>query len=309
MNAPFAPSAVTAATAAAYRPKKLNERFVEVELHTSRARLSRRDAAAEAFVQTELGDASLTTYSRLFKDPASPINRLMNTVNAVYNYHVANTWPKPEKGRRLLFMPLHEEYRREMNRLMDEAYKTTRALMPNYDAYVQMDINARSQSAIARGQPVRACIDDYPTAEEFEQRLRFELRLTPLPDKSHFMFDLDDDDLAAFENSLKEVETAVRSAAVKSMMEPLQKLIDKISVPLEKGKQRFHDCIVENVVESIEVFKKISGEEDPAVLAMVAKMDTEVKRYSIDWLKESPVMREQASKNLKDIADQMAAFM
>ena len=304
MNAPFAHAAVTA-----YRPKKLNERFVEVELHTSRARLSRRDAAAEAFVQTELGDASLTTYSRLFKDPTNPINRLMVTVNAVYNYHVANTWPKPEKGRRLLFMPLHEEYRTEMNRLMDEAYKATRALMPNYDAYVQMDIDARSQSAKARGQVPRASVDDYPTAEEFEQRLRFELRLTPLPDKSHFMFDLDEDDLQAFENSLKDIETAVRSSAVKSMMEPLQKLIDKISVPLEKGKQRFHDCIVDNVIESIEVFKKISGEEDPAVLAMVEQMDREVKRYSIDWLKESPVMREQATNNLKNIADAMSAFM
>lgn len=303
MNAPYAPSAVM------NRPKRLNEKAIQVQLSTSRARLSKRDQAAEAYVQDALGDESLTAYSKLFRDKANPINRLMTEVNKVYSYHIANTWPKPEKGMRLLPMQIYDEYRAEMKNLMGNVEAMMQKSMPFYDDYVQLDISARSASAVARGVPARAHVSDYPTAYEFQSKLKFDLRLIPLPDASHFLFDIDDADMRAFEDSLKDIEQVARQETVKSMLTPLQHLVDKLALPIGTDGAVFRNSAIENVIEGVERAKKLCIDDSPEVQSVINSLDNEIKKYTLDWLRESPVMRDQAAKNLSNIASQMSGFM
>jgi hypothetical protein len=298
MNTPYAPSAVTAHTTR--RPKQLNEKAIQVQLATSRARLSKRDVAAESFVQGALGDESLTAYSKLFRDKTNPINRLMTEVNKVYTHHVTNTWPTPQKGVRLLPMQVYDEYRREMRSLMDNVEALMQKLMPFYDDYVLLDISSRG---------TRANVSDYPSAYDFQTKLKFDLRLIPLPDVSHFLFDIDEADMRAFEDGLKDIEQMARQETVKSMLVPLQHLVDKLALPIGTDGSVFRNTALENVIEGIEQAKKLCIDDSPEIQAVISALDTEVKRYSLDWLRESPVMREQANKNLSDIASQMSGFM
>jgi len=299
MNSPYANSAVISANHIA-RPKQLNEKAIQVQLATSRARLSKRDVQAESFVQGALGDESLTAYSKLFRDKRNPINRVMTEVNKVYTHHVTNTWPTPQKGVRLLPMQVYDEYRREMRSLMDNVEAMVQKHIPFYDDYVQMDIAARG---------TRASVDDYPSAYEFQSKLKFDLRLIPLPDASHFLFDIDEADMQAFENGLKDIEQMARQETVKSMLLPLQHLVDKLALPIGTDGSVFRNTALENVIEGIEQAKKLCIDDSPEIHAVISALDTEVKKYSLDWLRESPVMREQASKNLSDIASQMSGFM
>lgn len=289
--------------------KKLNEKAVQVQLSTSRARLSKRDVAAEQYLQSSLGDESLTAYSQLFKDKNNPINRVMTEVNKVYSYHVTNTWPTPQKGVRLLPMQNYAEYQREFKVLTGNVEAMMQKHMPSYDQYVQMDIAARSASAIASGKTPRASIADYPSAAEFQRKLSFNLRLIPLPDKSHFLFDVSETDMRALDDWTSEVEEMARQETVKAMLTPLKHLVDKLALPIGTEGSIFRDSAIENVIEGIERAKKLCIDDGEEIKEVIAALDREVKKYSPEWLRESPVMREQANKNLGDIAAQMAGFM
>lgn len=305
MNAPFAPAAVIARP----KPKQLNEKAILVQLATSRARTRKRDVGAEAFVQEQLGDEGLTTYQNLFRDKTNPVNKLLTVHGQVYTNHVKETIATPTKGQRLLPIQIYDEYRISFAAKKSDMEAMKRVVMPYYDDYVRLDIASRSASAVAQGKPARASVADYPSSYEFESKLTVDLRLIPLPEKRHFLFDLSDEDIAVFEDGLREMEMMARQETVKSMLIPLKKLVDKLAVPIGNEGSVFRDSMLENVIEGVEQAKRLCIDDSPEIHAVIAALDTEVKRYSHAWLRESPIMRTQANKNLSDIADQMSAFM
>lgn len=290
------------------RIKRLNEKALIVQLKTGRPRMSRRDKHAEELIRDTFGDDSYTAYSRLFKHTHNPIYRFMQEFNSVYTYHVDNTFPSTERGSRIIGTHFLDEYKRNMRDMIESVNRAKAQLLPNYDQYVQLDIQDRTEHARITGKPTTVSLDEYPTASEFDSRTYLQLRLLPLPDQSHFLFDVDQADVDSIHNYVREIESAVRVDTVKRLFEPVSRLIEKVSQPIEKGK-RFRDSTVTNVSDAIEAFKKLNIDDDPQLSQMVRDLDQEIKQYSIDALKESPVMRQEAREKLDAIANRMQAFM
>jgi len=288
--------------------KSLNEKAMLVKLTMRRANLTRRDATAEAIIQQTMDDASLVVNSKLFRDKNNPINKIMAEVSTIYTYHKANTLPYMDKGPRILPVALYEDYTQQMRDRIHKVDTMVRQFMPQYNTYVQLDIAYRSQD---RTKPQRANTDDYPTAEEFEQKLGYELRFMPLPDARHFLFDIDEADLKAFDESIAMAERIARDDAVKRMLTPLTHLVDKLNVPIDTNGSIFRDSAIENVVEGIELAKKLCMDDSPEIQEIINNLNTEVSKYAVnaDWLRTSPPVRESAAKRLADIASQMGAFM
>jgi hypothetical protein len=95
------------------------------------------------------------------------------------------------------------------------------------------------------------------------------------------------------------------------MLEPLQHLVDKLNRPIGTEGAIFRDSAVENVVEGLEVARKLLLDDCPELSQVIGQLDQAVSKYAEhkDWLRESPIVREQAAKQLDDIARQMGAFM
>ena len=160
----------------------LSEKAMLVKLTTRRANLSRRDEYAESIIQQQMDDASLTVVSKLFRDKANPINQLISTISEGYTYHKKHTLPYIDKGPRVLPNALYEEYTTDMRRLINKTDSLKASLMPQYDSFVQQDIAFRSKGS------GRANVSDYPTASDFESRMGFDIRFSPLPDRKHFLY-------------------------------------------------------------------------------------------------------------------------
>jgi hypothetical protein len=303
MNAPFEFANITAP-----RIKRLNEKAVIMQLRVSRPRMSRRDKQAEDLIKSEFGDDSYTAYSRLFKHSHNPVHLFMQRVNEVYGYHIKHTYPSLEKGQRILAVHMLDEYKSHMREMIEAVNREKSSLIPIYDQCVQLDINDRTQHAIIMGKPTTVSIDEYPTAEEFFARTNLELRMLPLPDQSHFLFDVDESDVNAINSYMRDIEAAVRVDTVKRLLDPVGKLIEKCGQPVEKG-ERFYKSIVTNVVDAVEMFKKLSVDEDPALAQMVRELDTSVKSFSTEALRDSDVMRQEAREKLQAVADKMSAFL
>jgi hypothetical protein len=288
--------------------KRLNEKALIACLKMGAPSFSRRDKAAEQHVQDQFADESLTVRSRIFKNPSNPVYKFMSQWRAVYTYHVNSTYPSNETGQRILAVHALEEYRRVLGDMIEEVNRAKTKLLPMYDNAVQMDIQDRTQKSQSLGKQSDVSITDYPTASQFEQSVYMQLRLLPMPDRAHFLFDVSQDDINALDDYIREVESTIRVEIVKRLLDPVGKLVAKISIPLE-DQSRFHASTVTNVIDAVEAFKKFNVDKDPQLTQMVEELDREVKRYSIDYLKESPTARASARTNLDAIASKMAAFM
>ena len=144
----------------------LNEKAMLVKLTTRRANLSRRDEHAEAVIQQQMDDASLVVVSKLFRDKANPVNRVMSLLSEVYTTHKKMTLPYMDKGPRILPNGLYMDYTTEVRGLIGKLDTQLKAVMPNYDSYVQQDMAYRNGGKAVG----RASVDDYPQAHEFEAR-------------------------------------------------------------------------------------------------------------------------------------------
>jgi len=303
MNAPFELNAINRP-----RIKRLNEKALLVQLKTGRPRTSRRDKTAEEYIQREFGDDSLTARSRIFKSKDNPINRLLQQISAIYKWHFDNTWASGDKGDRILSVMHLDEYRRNINEMIEELNRTKAQVLPHYESCVQMDINQRTEYARTVGKASVVSRDDYPSAGEFDDRTFVGLRLLPLPDRDHFLFDLDENDLAGIESYIGEIEQAVRISTVKRLLEPTAALINKISKSTDETK-RFHNSLVTNISDAVEAFKQVGVDDDPALAAVVRELDQVVKSHSADELRESDNARVEARAKLEAVASKMSAFL
>lgn len=282
----------------------LNAKAMLVKLTVRRANLTRRDTAAESFVQNQLDDTSLVVSSKLFRDTHNPVNQLVSKVGEVYTYHKTHTLAYADKGPRLLPNTQYMDYSAGMRNLIASVDALKAKLMPNYDTYVQLDIQHRSLSPNSR-----AKLEDYPTAEQFEASMGFELKFMPLPDASHFLFDISEDDKMAFVDMMAQVEQGARNETIKIMLEPLSHLVDKLNKPIGTEGAIFRESAINNIVENIERARKLNVSDDPEVTSMIDTLSAAVNVFTgTNVLRESPIVREQAAKKLDYIAKQMGAM-
>lgn len=284
----------------------LADKALLVKLTVRKANLTRRDTTAEVFVQTQLDDASLVVNRKLFRDKLNPINKLMADASEVYTYHKANTLGYIDKGPRILANEAYFDYTTKMRELIGNVDAKLNELMPNYDKFVQLDMMFRSQGRNS----ANVSVADYPTAEEFRDRMGFELRFQPLPEARHFLFDISDADMEVFNQTMADVASSARSEVIKKMLEPLQHLVEKLNKPIGTDNSIFRDSAVENVIEGLEMAKKLNVGGDEDIVMMADTISQAMRPYADNKavLRESPIVREQAAKKLDEIAKQMGAI-
>jgi hypothetical protein len=295
----------------------LNAKAMLVKLTMRRTNLTKRDADAEAFIQQALEDASLTVNSRLFKQPGNPIAEIVTENGRVYQYHKKHTHPHVDRGPRILVNALHQEYCDGMRVCTNAVDNLMARHMPNYDQHVLADIAWRNKMSTMSGKPPRAQVSDYPTAQQFAESMTLDIRFRPLPDRKHFLFDISDEEEAQFQQEMDEVCSMVATNTVVQMLKPLKHLAETLKHPIgatdAEGRRLgiFRDSAIENVIEGLELAKKIAVDPSPELQAAMGELDTAITYWAEkkDWLRESPINRTEAAKKLDAIAQQMAGFM
>ena len=284
--------------------KKLNEKALTVKLTISKPRSAMRDIGAEAFAQSNLNDSSLRVSSKLFQSEANPVRGLLNSSGTVYTYHKEHTLPHIDRGPRLLPGELYETYRERMRALVKDVEDKLARVMPRYDDYVAQDMSVRG---------ARASLGDYQTATDFEAAFKLQFTFAPLPSRSHFLFDVSDEDLAALDTQLEEMAAIAQADLYARLKVPVKKLLDVLCVPVHDkfGKPQsgaiFRDTKVSNVTEAVNIARSLAM-GDELILSMCDDIERTMAPVVVnpDVLRESPVVRESAARRLKEVADRMA---
>jgi ribosomal protein S8 len=287
-------------------PTKLSDKVVLVKLTIRRAALTKRDAYLSDKIQRQEGDTSLTVLTKLFRNKDSAINQIMSSYGEFYQYHKKNTLPYMDAGPRILPNDLYMEYTQEMKHRIAKVDNLLDTYMPMYDQLVLDDVMYRN-SGHAAG---RANASEYPTAEDFRQSMSAELRFQPMPDASHFLFDLSDEDVASFKRAEEEAAQAANADTVQRMLKPIQALVTKLGEYQGLKGERFHNSLVENVIDGCTLARKLAINPTPELLADIAELEDAVQGYlkDVEMIKGSAHKRDEAKKKLQDVASKMAMF-
>jgi hypothetical protein len=295
----------------------LNAKAMLVKLTMRRTNLLKRDVDAEQFIQQALEDASLTVSSRLFKQPGNPVADIVTENGRVYQYHKKHTHPHVDRGPRILVNALYDEYKDGM-RVCNNALSNIMARhMPTYDDHVLADIKWRNKMSELSGKPPRAQVGDYPSAQQFTDSMSVDIRFRPLPERKHFLFDISDEEEAQFQQEMDDMGSIIVNNTVAQMLTPLKHLAETLKVPIgskdAEGKRMgiFRDSAIDNIVEGVKLARKIALDPSPELAAAMSELDATITYWAekMDWLRESPINREEAAKKLDAIAQQMAGFM
>lgn len=288
------------------RVSKLADKAVLVKLTIRRAALTKQDKQVTVAIQQQYGDNSLTALTRLFRDKTNPVNNIMAKVNEVYAYHKQHTLPYVDAGPRILPNTLYFEYTQEMKIRISVVDKMLDTYMPHYDQLVLDDVTYRNAGQ-ASG---RANASEYPTADQFQQAMSIDLRFQPMPDSRHFLFDLDDADVQACEQAEAEAEQAARADTLHRMLKPLHALVARLGEYQGQKGERFHNSIVENVIDGCQMARKLALSATPELLAEIDNLETAAKGYldHVEIIKGSANARADAKAKLEAVAAKMAAF-
>jgi len=291
---------------AAPKASKLSDKAMLCKLTIRRARLTRRDDTVTNAIQQQYNDSSLSAFTKLFRNPTSPVYHIMRAVNEVYQYHKDHTLPYVDAGPRILPSTNYFDYTQEMRGKIAHVEAMLAQWMPMYDQLVQDDILHRNGGTYHG----RATVGDYPSADEFAARMSFDLRFQPMPDKKHFLFDLSDEDEAAFDHALEDAFKLARNDTVVRMLEPLEYLIKRLGEYKGEKGERFHASNLENVLEGCRAARRLAIDPTPEMLATIQELEQAVTAYTFGTtaLKESQATRDGARARLAAIADKMSMF-
>jgi hypothetical protein len=285
---------------------KLADKAMLVKLTTRRAALVKRDNALTSQLQAQEGDNSLTVLTRLFRDKNNEVNRIMAKYNEVYTYHKANTLPYIDAGPRILPSANYFEYTQEMKHRIAVADKMLDNAMPYYDDLVTQDVMFRNTGHAAG----RANADEYPTADQFRNAMALDLRFQPMPDSRHFLFDLSDEDLAECARAEEEALAAANADVLARMLKPLGDLTRRLGEYQGQKGERFHNSVVENVIEGCKTARKLAINPTPDFLTEVSTLEGMAAQYlqHVEIIKGSPAARDEAKRRLSEVAERMGAY-
>jgi len=289
------------------RVTSLNEKAVLVKLSRRKATLTRRDADAEEILQLQLNDASLVVSSKLFRDKNNPVRRALAAADEMYTWHKKHTMPWSDEGPRILPNAMYFEYTQEMKMRIAHAESAADQVAANWDQHVLADLSFRAKAPGA----TRSSPADYPTAEQFRQAIGFDLVFSPLPDSSHFLFDIGDEDKEAFEGAMRDVARSARRDCIGRMLEPVRHLVSKLSVTIGEPGAIFRDSAIENVIEGVELARKLNIDDDLEIVSVTTELSKLIAGINgmKDQVRESQVVRENARDRLKALQDKLAPFM
>jgi hypothetical protein len=284
----------------------LSDKAVLIQLSRKRMRTSYRDAEVEGNVRFQYGDESLTTYAHIFQNktnPGNPVRKALQEYDAAYSVNKKHTSESNIRGLRLLPSNAVFDHMERMNKAFEGVAKQVPYLRDNWDDLVAHDMQCRGH---------RARIEDYPKAHEVADMFSFDLRVIPLPSHSAMPLNLSPEVQGmisdGIDSALSEVQNRVRSDLIKRMLDPIQRAVERFSVPVGQKGTRFHgDALVGNLREAVELAKELNVVNDPEVAALTAQLEQTLNAHYLqpDTLKHSQTGRDKAKDDLQDILDKM----
>lgn len=276
----------------------LADRAMLVRLTRKKIRTSLRDKSLEQAVRMQSNDDSITVSKHIFRDKNNPVRRMLRKADEVYRLHKEMSLPWVDRGPRMIPTAKYMGYMETMRNAIAAVDKEKTGVLYNWASLVQQDIQARGSGA---------GWDDYPTAEEAERMMAFEVQCLPLPDVSDFRVDVDEATKRSLEAALEEAEGLARREVMERMLEPLRRASEKLAVPIGEQGSIFRDSLIENMRAGIEQARSLNISDDPDLTQTIEAIEQQIESVTTNpqALRTVQGARDNAKTQIDDILSRM----
>jgi hypothetical protein len=266
----------------------------------------KQDKRASKEVATTHGtDSNVGRYHKDLLPGAVEHDEILKLRNAWRVEHYENTLPWGDEGSRVMrsasFLDYAAMYRtREghWTRLLNKF----EAAYPTLVAQAELRLNTLFDPK------------DYPPVDQVMQRFSVRLNTYPLPDVEDFRIiegipPEEADRLVA--EAVEGINTRLNEA-VKDLWARMHVVVtnmqERLAVPIGAKGGKFHDTLVGNVQDLLDVLPKLNLTNDPAIAQMAADM-THLVQFPAETLRQSPDARETTGLKAAALAKRMAQYV
>lgn len=246
----------------------------------------------------------------LFQGTDNRVKVAISKYTEVYTFVKDNTVPWTT-GVELLNITHYMDFTRGLRERIDEANDAVADLVANWDVEVQRDLKRLQDIAYAKGKPNLADPNDYPDADEVEKRFGIEVRYMPVPSTGDFRVGISDEDKATLQQQLDDATTNATRHVLTQMIEPMQRAVKKLTVPIGDDGHIFRDSLIDNMVDVAYRMARVNVSDDPVIAERIRDLQSLVSTYANnkDVLRSSQTVREKAATQIDDLCNRMAGLV
>lgn len=213
------------------------------------ARKHDKGVSAEVEAQHQAKDAG--RYNKLLVDK-SALEPMDKVANAARQYHYKVTLPWGDNGDRLLPASLFMDYSDTMRQFKAEFETRVADFVRQYPSLVQ----AARQRLGTMYEP-----KDYPA--NVRDRFDFATSFSPVPTAGDFRVELNAGHVDSIKRDIEQRMNARQTEAVKHCWERVRKVVGNMKERLSTEKGRFHDSLIENARELVDILPALNLTDDP----------------------------------------------
>ena len=248
----------------------------------------------------------------LFEGRNNLVKSTISKFTEVYTYVKDNTVPWTT-GVDMLNIDHYIEFTSGLRQRVDDAHRAVDTLCLSWDDEVKSDLDRLGEIALAKGKPNLANANDYPDVDELRAKFGIEIRYMPVPTTGDFRVGISDDDKASLQKQLDDAGVNANKHVIKSMIEPMERAIAKLSVPIGNDGSVFRDTLVDNLVEVTERMNKINLSDDKTIQGSIDGLRDLISTYASeqgkDLLRSSQTSREKAVNDIDSLCKQMSGLV
>jgi hypothetical protein len=246
----------------------------------------------------------------LFQGTNNRVKVAISAYTAVYSYVKDNTVPWTT-GVELLNITHYMDFTTGLRQLIDKAHDAVNDLVCNWDHEVRTDLQRLQDIAFAKGKPDLADPNDYPESDEVAARFGIEVRYMPVPTTGDFRVGISDDDKASLQKQLDDATAHASKHVLNQMLEPMQRAVSKLAVPIGNDGHIFRDSLIDNLVDVSSRMAKVNISDDPAITERIKDLQSLIGSYANhkDILRNNQSVREKAASQIDALCGQMAGLV
>jgi len=246
----------------------------------------------------------------LFEGRQNRVKEAISKYTEVYTFVKDNTVPW-STGVDMLNINHYFEFTQGLRTRIEAAEQAVEDLCANWDYEVHADLNRLQQIALTKGKPSIANPGDYPSVDELRSRVGIEVRYMPVPTTGDFRVGISDEDKASLQRQLQDAESNAAKHVIESMLDPMRRAAEKLSVPIGDDGAIFRDSLIDNMVDVAERMNKVNISDDPTVQERINDLRSLVGAYARnkDVLRNSQTVRSKAATQISDLVSKMTGLV
>ena len=250
-------------------------------------------------------DAGRYTKALLPKEVLQPLRHCESMARKA---HYLLTLPWDQRGYRLLPILLYEEYREQLDNCKEARVQERQKLLARYEGQLEA-------AAVRLGSMFDPA--EYLSVSDLERRLVMDYTFIPVPDESHFVADLAEEEAQRIRADLQAQLALQLHGAMQDLYQRLQEAVsqcqDRLTVDPDGSGRVFRDTMVARLRELSQVIPKLNITEDPRLAEMCGQIQQALEGVAPDHLRKghpafNPAAHRRVSTQIDDLSDQFAGY-